>query len=74
MSCEERARGLGVELIRTDKTGDRDALGRRLRYFEFGFAIERARRERSLLRVKWHTRAGAWQAAYRWAKKECGLT
>lgn len=70
MSSQSKAEAMGIVLVRTDRTSERNAQGRPLRFFEFGWRIESQRRERSLLHVKWHTKAGAWQAAYRWAKNE----
>jgi len=70
VSCQSRAEELGITLLRVDRTSLRTANGKPIRFFEFGWRHETGRQGRSILQVKWHTKAGAWQAAYRWAKTE----
>jgi len=62
VKSEDAARHLGVWLEKRDKTDRRNAAGRRLWFYKF-------RRGHDVLKVMWHTKAGAWQAALRWAKK-----
>lgn len=67
--CEHDALALGVRLEKRDKTYDhalhlataKNPRGPRLWFYRF-------RLGRDVLNVKWHTKAGAWQAALRWAK------
>lgn len=66
MSCEDKARAFGVYLVRRDKTTKRTETRRPIHLFVF----ERLGAvERRVLKVEWHTAAGAWQAALRWVKK-----
>jgi hypothetical protein len=63
---------MGVSMHRSDYTSKRNASGRRVRFFEFERHLKSAPTAdvvRHTLRVEWHTKAGAWQAALRWAKK-----
>lgn len=61
----DKAMKLGVTKLK-DERKHPPIKGERMRFFRFQFEVGGRRHQ---LDITWHTRAGAWEAALRWAKK-----
>lgn len=61
----DKAMKLGVTKLKDERKYP-PIKGERMRFFRFQFEVGGRRHQ---LDITWHTRAGAWEAALRWAKK-----